>query len=40
VKDGVRLKQVDYKPSDFEETKTLLSEIFDVISKGYYSEKD
>ena len=36
LKDGVSLKEVDYKPSDFDEARALLSEIFDVIIKGYY----
>ena len=39
VKDGSSLKEVVYKPSDFEEAHALLSEIFDVISKGYYPKK-
>lgn len=39
VKNGASLKEISYEPSDFEDTKTLLSEIFDVISKGYYPKK-
>ncbi len=39
LKEGVRLKEIEFKPSDFDEVKALLSEIFDVISKGYYPRK-
>jgi len=39
LKDGASLKEMDYKPSDFDEARALLSEIFDVISKGYYPKK-
>jgi len=39
LKDGVSLKEMDYKPSDFDEARALLSEIFSVISKGYYPKK-
>ncbi|MFN3533261.1 MAG: CRISPR-associated protein Cas4 [Candidatus Brocadia sp.] len=39
LKDGASLKELDYKPSDFDEARALLSEIFDVISKGYYPKK-
>jgi CRISPR-associated exonuclease Cas4 len=39
VKDGASLKEVVYRPSDFEEVRALLSEIFDVISKGYHPKK-
>ena len=36
VKDGARLKEICYNLSDFDEARALLSEIFDVIIKGYY----
>ena len=39
VKDGARLKEICYNLSDFDEARALLSEIFDVISKGYYPKK-
>lgn len=39
LKDGTVLKELNYKPSDFEEAQEILSEIFDVISKGYYPKK-
>ena len=39
VRDGATLKEVVYEPSDFEEARALLSEIFDVILKGYYPKK-
>lgn len=39
LKDGAVLKELHYKPSDFEEAREILSEIFDVIAKGYYPGK-
>ncbi|MCF6158382.1 MAG: CRISPR-associated protein Cas4 [wastewater metagenome] len=39
VRDRANLKEIHYKPSDFEEAKALLSEIFSVISRGYYPKK-
>lgn len=39
VRDGAVLKEVNYEPSDFETVHALLSEIFDVISKGRFPKK-
>lgn len=38
-RNGVTLKEVLYKPTDFEYTNMVLDEIFRVILKGYYPKK-
>lgn len=39
VKDGVKLKELVYKETDFEYAKEVVDEIFNVILKGYYPKK-
>ncbi len=39
VKDGSRLKEVLYKPDDFEYTLSVIDEIFRIIDLGYYPKK-
>lgn len=39
VKEGTTLKEITYAPKDFDETKLLISEIFDIISLGFYPKK-
>lgn len=39
VKDGSRLKEVLYKPKDFEYTLRVIDEIFRIIEVGYYPKK-
>lgn len=39
VKDGSTLKEINYNPSDFADARSLLSEVFDVILRGFYPKK-
>lgn len=39
AKDGIRLKEVVYKPHDFEYAEETVNEIFSVILRGYYPKK-
>ncbi len=39
VKDGVKLKEMVYKPEDFEYAIAVVNEIFRVMLKGFYPKK-
>ena len=39
AKDGVKLKEVVYKPNDFQYAKEVVDEAFSVILRGYYPKK-
>lgn len=39
IKNGTKLKEILYKPEDFEYTKEVIDEIFQIILRGYYPKK-